>query len=157
EGIFLPAYADYTFNVVHSLSGLEGSGCDAELYLRSDGILIGTTTGGGANNSGTIFSLAPGKNGYTFNTLHDFTGTDGSLAGGFLTLGDGGTLLGTCYCGGQFGGGVVYSLTPSGSGYTFGIIYYGFNASNGYQPNPLTVGANGILYGTNNAGGANGK
>jgi len=83
----------------------------AGLVQGSDGALYGTTSEGGANGDGTIFSLT--TNGI-LTTLYSFQGKgDGSepLAG--LVQGSDGALYGTTYYGGVNGQGTVFRLALS--------------------------------------------
>ncbi len=76
--------------------------------LNVDGILYGTTSGGGAHSRGTIFSVTTSG---AETVLHSFNGLDGgSPQAGLINVN--GTLYGTTfYGGGSYGQGTVYSLT----------------------------------------------
>ena len=95
------------------LAGLVGSANSNTLY--------GTTSSGGTNVAGTIFSI--NTDGSGFATLHDFVSlTDGSVPSSMLAL-SGNTLYGTALEGGTNGEGTVFALTGStnGSGLTFNL------------------------------------
>ena len=87
-----------------------------------DGLLYGTTTVGGANGVGVIYSITP--DGTVRTTLHDFEAEGGSQPIGTLLLGTDGRLYGTTSGGGETsnGGastlGVVYSIARDGTGFT---------------------------------------
>ena len=95
----------------------------------------------------------------TLTTIHNFDGTDGQAPLG-LVQGTNGVLYGTAANGGigcpgtvRSGCGVVYGITASGE---FATIYKFCSVTNcpdGQQPNELTLGSNGNLYGTTLGGG----
>jgi uncharacterized repeat protein (TIGR03803 family) len=83
----------------------------AGLVRDSSGNLYGTTYGGGASDSGTVFMVdATGNE----TVLYSFTGTggDGSEPYGDLVRDKQGNLYGTTYKGGAHLFGIVYKLTP---------------------------------------------
>src|SRR5262249_55577720 len=85
------------FTVLHNfVFGSEGGNAAAPL-LASGNTLFGTTSAGGTNGWGTLFSLS----GTTFNVLHTFAGDDegGRPFGGLTLLGN--TLYGTAQQGGS--------------------------------------------------------
>jgi uncharacterized repeat protein (TIGR03803 family) len=67
------------------------------LTLGTDGKFYGTTTSGGANDAGTIFSLSSTKG---LATLHSFDGRDGELLVATMVQGTDGSLYGTTEAGG---------------------------------------------------------
>jgi uncharacterized repeat protein (TIGR03803 family) len=88
-------------------------------------------------------------------TLYAFTG-DPSAGNPMasVAIGSGRVLYGTTPSGGTANYGTVFSLTPpasSGGDWTEALIY-DFSASGGVNPNGLTVGAGGVLYGTTSGG-----
>jgi uncharacterized repeat protein (TIGR03803 family) len=114
----------------------------------------------GATYTGTIFQMTPSG---TFTVLHDgndqgpYTGNDNNIdgldIGSVLTLGSDGNFYGTTGSGGEFSGGEIFRITPTGD---FTVLYYfdsaaggGFDTSAG-----VTFGADGNLYGTTDLGGA---
>ena len=131
------------------------------LTLGPNGDLYGVTPYGGTNSGsfGTIFQITSSG---TFTTLYSFCAQSGCPDGRFpyasLLLGADGNFYGTTEEGGA-GYGTVFKFTPSGSLTTL----YSFCAqgstscTDGQVPNSaLTQVANGNLYGTTLAGGANG-
>jgi hypothetical protein len=84
----------WLFEVLHTFTGGEGGSTpNGDLLIdNSNGYIFGTTPTGGANGLGEVYSLVPPTSGteWTFNTIHDFAGTDendgaspnGGLAGG---------------------------------------------------------------------------
>jgi uncharacterized repeat protein (TIGR03803 family) len=100
----------------------------------------------------TLFNVATIK-AQTFSVLHGFTGgLDGSHPYAGVTVGRGGTLYGTTSAGGLYTHGTVFKLTQRGSGWTLsaldelGHIWYPYGG--------MTIGPNGVPYGTTMAGGS---
>jgi len=82
------------------------------LTLDASGNLYGTTQIGGANNHGSVFKLTRNGGGWSYTTLHDFTGSDGSDPTGKVLLDANGNLYGTASRGGANGFGTVWEITP---------------------------------------------
>jgi uncharacterized repeat protein (TIGR03803 family) len=87
--------------------------------------------------------------------LFNFTGSKdaGPLTG--VIAGPGGVLYGTTAFGGFHGQGSVFSLTPTGSGYTEKVLL-AFSGANGAKPFGLAMDARGDLFGNTVIGGAYG-
>lgn len=129
--------------------------------------LFGTTTAGGANANGTVFSVT--TNGPSFSVLHDFsaldsgagTNVDGAAPWGGLIL-SGATLFGTASVGGSGGDGVVFSVNTNGANFTTLCNFSamdpdaGTNADGAFPMGGLVL-SNATLYGTTMAGGSGGK
>ena len=161
-------------SVLYSFAGPpnDGETPDGALVLASNGVLYGTTGGGGSHApSGTIFSLAPPATpgaAWTETVLHNFAGgsTDGANPYAALIIaGESNSLpilYGTTYNGGTRSNGVVFSLTPpseSGGQWTESILHF-FTGSPSDGANPhtaLTPGPNGVYYGTTYNGGTSNK
>ncbi|HUK74084.1 MAG TPA: choice-of-anchor tandem repeat GloVer-containing protein [Candidatus Bathyarchaeia archaeon] len=101
------------------------SGCQQECYgptgnLAMDAAenLYGATYNDGAYGWGTIYKLTRSNGGWTYASLHDFTGgADGGYPNGDLVIDSSGNVYGTAYCGGTDGScpfteGVVFEITP---------------------------------------------
>ncbi len=93
----------------------------------------------------------------SFQTIHTFNGVpDGELPVAGLTADQAGNLYGTASGGGlnQYaGGGTVFELTNSPSGWTLRVLTYFQHESSGVFPfAPVTFGPGGSLYGTTSAG-----
>jgi uncharacterized repeat protein (TIGR03803 family) len=117
--------------------------------------LYGTTQQGGANGSGTAFSLKARTG--SEQTIYNFGGTDGANAESGLIKIDG-TLYGTTLSGGANGKGTVFSLDPKRG--TEQVIYSFCNQTNcadGQSPMASLIDVDGTLFGTTQKGGANGK
>ncbi len=126
----------------------------AASLINVNGTLYGTTTGGGANNYGTVFSITPSG---TETVLHSFAGYpyDGTdpLASLIKVKG---TLYGTMSAGGANCSskcGTVFAITPSGAE----TVLHSFGSgSDGADPEACLIKIKGTLYGTTWSGGANG-
>jgi uncharacterized repeat protein (TIGR03803 family) len=96
------------YHVLHSFgSRKDGVNPDAGL-IEVNGVLYGTTSFGGDNNLGTVFSLsATGKE----RVLHSFVGLDGTYPqAGLLDVN--GKLYGTASGGGKYNEGTVFAMDP---------------------------------------------
>lgn len=149
--------------ILHSFSDNSEDGYDPEaaLVLGADGKLYGTTRWGGANDSGTVFELAPSKNGdWNERVLHSFNsvGTDGFSPMASLTLDSSGNIYGTTLWGGTTRTGIVFELTPGKDGTWTESVLYNFcsltDCADGAAPaGGLVLDASGSLYGTASGGG----
>jgi uncharacterized repeat protein (TIGR03803 family) len=110
-----PSGDDWNFEVLHSFiapPGYTGAGPNGKLALDASGNIYGTTFNVGAYAYGSVFKLSPSANGWTFTTLHDFTGgSDGKWPSG-LIIDAQGNLYGTAWEGGPYGGGLVWEIIP---------------------------------------------
>ena len=139
------------YTILHNFTnGSDGGGPVGNLTL-SGGMLFGTTTSGGSNFWGTVFSLNTNGTGCT--TLHNFAGSPSD--GGFaisLTL-SGGTLYGMTTQGGSNNNGVVFSINTNGVGFN---VLHAFNGgSDGAGPLGSPTLSGGMLYGMTPQGGSN--
>ena len=88
------------------------------LLLDANGNLFGTTYSGGLYGAGSVFKLTPSGGGWTYTSLHDFTGTgpDAGYPQGGLVMDANGNLYGTASMGGPGCGGVgcglIFEITP---------------------------------------------
>ena len=156
------AFAASTPKVIYSfMGGSDGEYTDTELVVDGAGNLYGTSVQGGTFGGGTVFELSPSASGWTHTVLYNFTGgADGGEPYKGVTLDAHGDLYGTAVTGGggscEGGCGVVYQLTNSGGIWTQSVIH-AFKGSDGSGPgSPVTVDAQGNLYGTTPTGGATG-
>jgi uncharacterized repeat protein (TIGR03803 family) len=148
----------YAETVIYNFSGgsVDGANPDAALIMDGQGNLFGTTMG---YYSGSVFELKPnGSGGYSFSVLYGFpTGCcDGATPRAALTLDSQGNLYGTTEGGGFGGGGIVFELTPNGSGgYTESVLYRFLGGTDGFAPEAaVIVDGQGNLYGTTQGGGS---
>lgn len=122
------------------------AGAPHGVTLSADGTtLYGSAFSGGTYGKGAVYSVPVG--GGTPTVLASFNGSNGAAPYAGLTLSaDGTTLYGTTDQGGANSDGEVFSLPVSGGTPT---VLFSFNGTNGSAPDaPLTLGSNGILYGT---------
>jgi uncharacterized repeat protein (TIGR03803 family) len=102
---------NWVFNLAYDLVG-EGPGPQETLVRDAGGNLYGSSWGDGLYGQGAVFKLTPTAEGWTYTSLHDFTGgADGGNAEGNLVMDSAGNLYGTTYEGGT-GAGVVFEITP---------------------------------------------
>jgi autotransporter-associated beta strand protein/uncharacterized repeat protein (TIGR03803 family) len=111
------AQADFRFTSLASISGPIGGGPAAGVVVDAQGNIFGTTNGGGAFSSGSVFELPAGS--HTITTLASFSGDNGSLPQSNLVIDRNGNLFGETQDGGRdsFGGtvfrvdGVSHAIT----------------------------------------------
>jgi uncharacterized repeat protein (TIGR03803 family) len=160
-----PGKSGYTESVIYSFTAGGVIGAGSGIAIDSHGSLYGTAGGGTGNCSGNpcgaVFKLTPTKSGYTESTIYSFKDyTDAYNPVAPLTVDDRtGVIYGTSQYGGPKFNGTVFSLTPSGSGYTERILY-DFRDIPGFSSPEASVllGPNGVLYSTASlrGGGCNG-
>lgn len=120
------------------------------LVQTPDGMIYGTTSGGGATLRGTIFRMTTAG---ALTTLRSFAGPDGASPNAGLTVGPDGNLYGSTMSGGATNQGTLFRLTQAGN---FTVLR-SFAGSNGaYPAADLLDGGDGFLYGTTTAGGTHG-
>jgi uncharacterized repeat protein (TIGR03803 family) len=151
-----------TETVLYSFKG-GSDGCTPQSRLTSDGAgnFYGTTAFGGLG-AGTVFELSPnGSGGWKETVLYSFTGgADGSVPYFSYVLFDSeGNLYGTTYGGGVYGYGVVFELSPVGTGWTETVLHSFAGGTDDANPlNGLIMDTAGNLYGrTYASGGGNGS
>jgi uncharacterized repeat protein (TIGR03803 family) len=158
-----------TTDVYDFKGGSDGSNPGA-LVIGQDGSLYGATTSGGSTGCGsigcgTIFQIAKTSGGEWVETLiHVFTeadARDGLYSGTPLVFDAKGNLYGTTGGGGNPTGchgscGVAFELSPNSDGtWTETVLYRFKSAATGIDPQgPLTLDAQGNLYGVMRGGGA---
>jgi uncharacterized repeat protein (TIGR03803 family) len=119
------------------------------LIQGSDGNLYGATSGGGANNSGTIFELS--TDGGNFTTLVSFDYGNTGAYPNSLVLGGDGNFYGTTISGGPGGSGTIFKLAADG---TLTTVYAFSGGNDGAYPANLVQGNDGNMYGVTSGGGA---
>jgi uncharacterized repeat protein (TIGR03803 family) len=130
--------------------------------IGSDGNLYGTASSGGPYGAGTVYKLSPPATVckaflclWTETPLYYFTGgADGGTPDAAVIFDSAGNMYGTTAGGGTGDNGVVFKLTPSGSGWTESVLYSFAGSPDGAGPfSAVTFDGNGNLYGTTNGGG----
>jgi uncharacterized repeat protein (TIGR03803 family) len=145
------------YEVLHNFNATNGAYYKSALVQGVDGMLYGTTIGGGSvGQVGVVFKLS--TNGSDFSVIHGFsTVAYQSVNPSSLIQGPDGALYGTTQYGGitnpvsTYGMGTVFKLNTDGSNYT---VLYEFSGEDGRNPkSSLLAGADGALYGTTQFGG----
>ncbi|MGA2902446.1 MAG: choice-of-anchor tandem repeat GloVer-containing protein [Candidatus Korobacteraceae bacterium] len=140
----------------------DGSQPYARVVFGPDGLLYGTTDLGGAYGYGTVFSLQPPATAckaflcpWLETVIYSFTFDSGVYPGyGDLVFDQAGNIYGTAFNGGS-GGGVVFKLTRSGSGWTESVLWNFTGGNDGFLPLGGVIFDNaGNLYGTTSDGGS---
>jgi uncharacterized repeat protein (TIGR03803 family) len=145
-----------TLTTLHSFAGAtDGAFPVAALVQGTDGNFYGTTSRGGAGNSGTVFKITSGGN---LTTLYSFCSqggnlcTDGISPVAALVQGTDGNFYGTTSSGGAGNGGTVFKITSGG---TLTTLHSFAGATDGVSPvAALVQGTDGNFYGTTSGGGA---
>jgi len=153
EGQGWICYAVYSFGYQDQ----DGSNPYSGVVFGPDGLIYGTTSDYGAHGYGTVFRLQPRPHAcagamcpWNETILYNFTGgADGGYPGyGKLVFDQAGNICGTTNSGGIRDSGVVFKLTPSGSGWSESVIW-DFANGGGYSPvSGVIFDSAGILYGT---------
>jgi uncharacterized repeat protein (TIGR03803 family) len=158
--------SDWLFNPLYLFDGNDGTYPQNGVAFGPDGLLYGTTTNGGTDGNGVVFSLRPAAGfcrGFfcprTETVLYNF-GYSPDAAGptGDLTFDQAGNIYGVAGNGPE-GGGAVYELMPSGNSWIERVLY-GFPQTDGEQAHPYSgviFDNAGNLYGTTVSGGAHNK
>lgn len=137
---------------------LDGNLPQASLIQATDGNLYGTTSEGGAINSGTIFKLTMGGR---FTKLYDFCSVrgskfqclDGYMPFAPLVQGSDGNFYGTTAIGGTKNFGNIFEFTPQGTLTSLYSFCPRGACPDGAEPLFLTQATNGAFYGNTQAGG----
>ncbi|GAA0762906.1 hypothetical protein LRH25_25675 [Ideonella azotifigens] len=149
----------WTYQVIHHFheTTIDGAGPRGKLAMDANGVVYGITTAGGANFSGTLWSLTEGTNGWSFKVNDSFGSTVGTLPTGGVTLAKDGNLYGTGLMGGAFANGTVFKATPGKSGYKLAAVH-DFTNDEGFFPycSVLVNKKTGVLYAATSGGGSTG-
>ena len=141
-----------TGNVLTSLStfnGANGSSPLDSLTLGTDSLFYGTTQYDGSFGRGTIFSFNPTGNVLT--SLASFDVINGAYPSASLSLGTDGFFYGTTDSGGSSDWGTLFSFNPTGNVLTSLASFDGANGA--FSSASLTLGTDGLFYGTTQGGG----
>jgi uncharacterized repeat protein (TIGR03803 family) len=156
-----PSGSSYSETVLYRFGKYpDGSYPQGALLSDGTGALYGTTLGGGKYQRGTVFKLTPSGSGYAESIVYDFRGgSDGAKPYSDLSTDASGAFYGMTELGGNKNHGVVFKLTPSGSGYTESILhrFAGFPEDGAYPvQSRLIPDGTGAFYGITSLGGARG-
>jgi uncharacterized repeat protein (TIGR03803 family) len=144
-----------SFTSLHSFGATTKDGTSpGGVLLAQNGLLYGTTYGGGGKANGTVYSLTTGG---VVTVLHSFGGIpDGAEpAGGLIYVN--GTFYGTTALGGtaasgySSGCGTVFEIPSSGKER---VLHRLVCSTNGADPSGTLLDVDGVLYGTASMGGA---
>lgn len=145
----------FSFSTTNGASPLGG-------MVLAGNTLYGTTSGGGSNYAGTVFSINTDGSAFTIIKNLDYATTGYTPQGDLILSGD--TLYGTTYAGGVNGGGTVFSIRTNGTHFT---VLHSFmtptadgqgnftNSDGGWSVAGLVL-TNNTLFGATPHGGTNG-
>lgn len=148
------ATGGWTESVLYSFTGgADGANPQAGLIFDQSGNLYGTAGNGGADGFGAVFELTQKSSGWIETVLYSFTGgADGAGPLASLIFDGSGNLYSTTWGGGAYGGGVVFELTPTSTGWNESVLYTFTNGSDA----GLIFDSAGNLYGVTWYGGTYG-
>jgi uncharacterized repeat protein (TIGR03803 family) len=136
--------------VLHSFGGSDRDGSYpgyGSLVFDQAGNIYGTAENGGTGGSGVVFELTPSNGGWTESILRNFVEEGGYYPFGGLIFDSSGNLYGTTSAGGTDDTGVIYQLSPSGSGWIYNVL-----ASNEFENastcSGVVMDGQGNLFGT---------
>jgi uncharacterized repeat protein (TIGR03803 family) len=149
--VFKLAVAGPDYSVLHHFTGApDGFRPGGGVTLDGSGTLYGTTTAGGTNNYGTLFTIKTDGSAYAI--LHSAgPPPDVFQPNGILILDGSGGILGASAQGGTFVRGSVFRMSADGSHST---ILHSFDVFDGEAPGFLSL-EGGMLFGTTYEGGPN--
>lgn len=161
------ANGSWTESLIYAFpaDGKSGSLPYAGLIFDHAGNLYGTTSGGGTENSGTVFKLKANSDGsWTESVLFSFCAPyschDGSYPLAAVIFDQAGNLYGTTSQGGDTNSGTAFKLTPKADGTWTESVLHSFCSGKctdgSYLQGGLILDQTGNLYGTAYGGGANG-
>jgi len=124
----------------------DGSNPQTHLTLDPFGTLYGTTTYGGANGGGTLFSL--NTNGTGFTDLHDFNSTvDGQFPNAVTVVSN--QVYGTASGGGPNYAGTLFTMNTNGANFNV-LQTFGYSSA-GNSPYADLIFSSNVLYGAFNS------
>jgi uncharacterized repeat protein (TIGR03803 family) len=154
----------WTETVLFAFNGTDGRIANGGLNIDKKGNLYGTTSYGGANDTGVVFKLARPISAGTLwkeTVLVSFDGTHGDRPNAGLAFDAAGNVYGTTESGGGFANnfsGDVFKLAPPAAGktaWTETVLYtFAFGGAAGFNPaSGLLIGSGKSLFGTAFTGG----
>jgi uncharacterized repeat protein (TIGR03803 family) len=161
-----PGSSGWTESVIQAFAGgYDGTHPYSDLIFDATGNLYGTAYQGGHEGYGIVFQLQPSSNGrWKEKVLHGFANTPAGNPVAGLVMDTAGNLYGTTMLGAVTaacanGCGALFKLTPStGGGWSYKVVHDFGQGTDGYHPTgDLILDSTGNLYGTTQAGGAQGS
>lgn len=154
-----PNSAGWTFNLLHSFTGMKDGAFPQAITVDPSGNIFATTYGVFLDY-GTVFEMSPSASGLNGSSVYVFQGTaagDGQNPQGPVIEDSAGNLYGTTAGGGSNALGTVYKLSRSSSGEWTETLIHSFGGSDGIGPaGALTFDSVGNLLGTASGGSGNG-
>jgi uncharacterized repeat protein (TIGR03803 family) len=152
--IFMRPAQAQSYVIMYEFTGPDGAVPFGNLLLNQ-GVLYGTTSGGGANNAGTVFQFDVATEVET--VIYSFAGgpADGADPVAGLVQDANGNFYGVTYGGGASFFGTVFKISATGD--TFTTLYSFLGPPDGAGPSGTLLLNGGGLYGTTYAGGINGS
>ena len=120
-----------SLSTLHPFTGTNNDGYAPAGLMLSGPTLYGVTQQGGSSGNGTLFSVSTG--GYSFQTLHSFTGGNGGGIPKTAPIIYNSILYGASE-GGQFNNGILYSVKLDGTNFNTMHAFAG-SPSDGKSPN----------------------
>ena len=161
--VLTAAGSKYTEQLLYSFENADDGGTPMGALVEYGGLLYGTAATGGSHANGTIFQVS--SNGSNLCAFHTFgVQDDGKAPQAGLTLDStsgSGVLYGTTSSGGppKLDHGIVFSVNPGSCGPTnnYGDLHNFAGGSDGANPaSTITLGSDGVIYGTTVFGGTGG-
>jgi uncharacterized repeat protein (TIGR03803 family) len=146
-------------HVIHTFAGSpkDGSNAFGTPVLDGAGNIYGTTNGGGAHESGTVYQVSPAPHGkWKERILYSFKdGKDGGGPGAGVVLDADGNIYGTTTAAGKYTYGTVFELAaPLGKGSYKETTLWNFTGTDGEDSLGSLILDRGNLYGTAERGGS---
>jgi uncharacterized repeat protein (TIGR03803 family) len=159
-----PGSSAWTESTLHTFNGgYNGKLPYGDLILDAAGNLYGTAFQGGAGY-GLVYELLNSQGGFKERVLHDFYNTPAGNPVAGLVMDSAGNLYGTTMLGATEtscagGCGALFKMTPTaGAPWTYKVVHnFGKNGDGFHPTGDLILDSAGNLYGTTQAGGAQGS
>lgn len=145
-----PNGSGYTETTLFQFNGGSTGALPSGIVVDKNGTIFGTTSFGGSYDGGIIFALTQNNGTYTETILHEFEGgSDGAEPDSAPVIDEkSGAILGTAESGTTSYCGVVWMLTPKGSGYTETTLYNFQGNGDGCAPEGPVLISGKSIYGT---------
>jgi len=148
--VFSITTSGYGEKIIYAFKGDNGDGEAPVAGLAvQDGVMYGTTGGGGTAYGGTVFSVTTAGSEHV---LHSFGSNSDGRSPQAPLLAYKGNLYGTTEYGGANAEGTVFEITPAGKEQ----VLHSFDGADGSAPVAGLVALGGTLYGTTSGGRSSG-